>query len=102
MESNRSDVGGAGRLAGESERPAELRPARAMAAILVAGAAGLLGVVPAAIALGAARPQLEQAAAGLGVLAAVVGGVRLAVAAAGIAGRLWSEHTARLATAHAG
>ncbi len=102
MESKRSDVGAAGELAGGSDGTAELRPARALAAILVAGSAGLLSVVPAAIALGAARPQLEQAAAGLGGLAAVVGGAKLAVAAAGIAGRSWSGHRARLATAHAG
>lgn len=57
---------------------------------------------PAAMALGAARPMLELAAAGFGSLAAVAGGAKLAVAAAGIAGRWWSEHRARLATAHAG
>lgn len=81
---------------------AELRPARALAAILVAGGAAVLCGMPAVIALGAARPQLEQLGPGLAGLAAVVGGVKLAVAAAGVASRWWSEHTARLATTQAG
>ncbi len=102
MESKRSDVGGAGEVAGGFDGTTELRPARAMAVFLVAGGAALMSVIPAAIALGVARLELEQLAAGLAGLAASVGGVKLLVAASGVAGRLWSEHTARLATAQAG
>ena len=99
MESTGGNIGGAREQAPGADATATLRPARALAAIGVAGGAVLLGVVPSVFALGAARPQVEQLAAGLAGLAAVVGGAKLAVAAAGIAGRLWSEHTARLATA---
>ncbi|MGA7911040.1 MAG: hypothetical protein WCC30_05780 [Candidatus Dormiibacterota bacterium] len=102
MESKRSDVDGAGEVAGGFDGTAELRPARAMAVILVVVVGGLLSVMPAAIALGVARLELEQLATGLTGLAASVGGVKLLVAASGVAGRLWSEHTARLATAQAG
>ena len=98
MESKESDVGGAGGL----DDTVEMGPARALAVIAVAGGAVLLGVVPASIALGADWPQLERVATELSGLAAVVGGVKLAVAAAGIAGRLWSGHTARLASAPVG
>lgn len=80
----------------------ELQPARALAAILVAGAAGILCVMPAAIALSVARLQLEQVAPGLAGLAAVVGGVKLLVAASAVAGRAWSGHVARLAIVRAG
>lgn len=99
-------IGSEFRCAGEEvdglDGAVELRPARALAAILVAGGAGILCVMPAAIALGVARLQLEHLAAGLAGLAAVVGGVKLLVAASGVAGRAWSGHTARLATAQAG
>jgi hypothetical protein len=80
----------------------ELQPVRAVAAIAVVAGAAILSVIPAAIVLGVARLQLEELAAGLGGLAAVVGGVKLLVAVSGIAGRVWSEHTARLATTQAG
>lgn len=80
---------------------AELRPGRALAALLVAGGAVILCAVPAAVALGAATLQLEQIAAGLGVLAAVLGAVKTAAALCALAGRWWSEHPARLAAAPA-
>jgi hypothetical protein len=99
VESKGGDVDGAVERAGDLDGTAELRPARALAVIAIAGGAALLGVLPALIALGAARPQLELVVPWLAGLAAVAGGMKLAVAAGGIAGRLWSEHTARLATA---
>ena len=80
----------------------ELRPARALAAILVAGGAGTLCLMPAAIALGVVRLQLEQLAPGLAGLAVVVGGVKLLVAASAVAGRAWSGHVARSAIVRAG
>jgi hypothetical protein len=97
-----SDVGLDSETVDGIDGTAELRPARALAAVLVAGGALLMGALPAALALGVARLQLEHVAAGVGVLAAVLGGVKLGVAAFAVAGGWWSEHTARLVAAPAG
>ncbi len=77
----------------------EFGSGRALAAAVVVVGAAILGVVPAAIALGVARLQLEQLAALSGSVAAAIGAVKLVLAASGIVGRRWAEHTARLATA---
>lgn len=88
-------------IAGGMDGTAEVRPGRALAVCLVAGGAVILCALPAAIALGAARPQVEQVATGLGGLAAVLGAVKTAAALYALAGRWWSEHAARLAAAPA-
>jgi hypothetical protein len=94
-----SKVRGCDSTVGGLVHEVEFGSGRALAAALVVVGAVILGVVPAAIVLGVARLQLEQLATELGSVAAVVGGVKLVAAASGIVGRLWAEHTARLATA---
>lgn len=63
-------------IAGGMDGTAELRPGWALAVCLVAGGAVILCALPAAIALGAARPWVEQMATELGGLAAVLGALR--------------------------
>jgi len=89
---------GAAETSGGIDQAAELRPARALAAVLVAGGAVVLCAMPAVVVLGVARLQVEQLAGGFGDLAAVLGGVKLALAAFASVGRWWSERSARLAT----
>jgi len=103
VETRGSAIGGASatETAGGMEGSADVRPARALAAVLVAGGAMALCAMPAVVALGAGRVQFEPLATGLGGLAAVVGGVKLTAAASAVAGRWWSDHTARLATVRA-
>ncbi|HUY74850.1 MAG TPA: hypothetical protein VMW11_10090 [Candidatus Dormibacteraeota bacterium] len=70
VDSMRCDVG-AGEMAGGADDTAEFGAARVLVAILVAGAAGLMGALPVVGAQGAARLQVEQLAVGLGCLGAV-------------------------------
>lgn len=101
MESTGSDGPAVVQIAGGADGTAELRPVRALAACLVAGGAVILCALPVALGLGAARPQVDQIAAGLGGVAAVLGAVKTAAALGAVAGRWWSEHPARLAAARA-
>jgi len=103
VEISGSAIGGANatETAGGMEGSADIRPARALAAVLVAGGAMALCAMPALVALGAGTMQIEPLANGLESLAAVVVGVKLTAAASAVAARWWSEHAARLATARA-
>lgn len=101
MKSTGSDGPAVAEITGGLDGTAELRPGRALAVCLLAGSAILLCAMPATIALGAGRLQVEQVAYGLGGLAAVLGAVKTAAALCAVAGRCWSEHAARLAAARA-
>ena len=66
------------------EEVASLGVARGVVALAVGGLAVALAVLPAMVGLGLASGAVAYAAAGLGGLAAVWGGVKLAVAAWGL------------------
>lgn len=78
---------GAGEFSGAEEDAAGAQPARVLAAIALLGLVVGLAVLPALVGFGVAPGPVLQAAAGLGSLVAVVGGVKLASVVWGLAAR---------------
>ncbi|TAN32432.1 hypothetical protein EPN29_09720 [bacterium] len=79
---------------------AEPRPGLACAILLVAAAAMALAALPSAIALGTFPSPADDLVLRLGVVAAVLAGVKLAAMAWGLAGRLWARFPASVAAAN--